>query len=68
MFTKGYDTHEGEICILDTNDQHLVQTMEVTSKIASNYDPISWMYLSPDGKQLLVSLYSGILQVYQIKK
>jgi WD40 repeat protein len=68
MFSKGYDTREGEICILDTTDQHLVQTMEVTPKIASNYDSISWMYLSPDGSQLLVSLYSGILQVYQIKK
>ena len=68
MFTKGYDTREGEVCILDTTDQHLVQALEVKSKITSNYDPISWLYLSPDGSQLLISSHSGILQVYQIKE
>lgn len=66
MFTKGYDTREGQICILNANDMQLLQTIEAKSDTSSNYDPIGWLYLSPDGRQLLVSSYSGVLQVYQV--
>jgi hypothetical protein len=66
MFTKGYDAREGQICILNAEDMQLLQTMDVKSDMANSYDPLGWLYLSPDGRQLLVSSYSGVLQVYQI--
>ncbi len=66
MFTRGYDAYEGQICILQTADWQLLQTVAVKSEIANQYDPMEWLYLSPGGEQLVVSSYSGVLQIYQV--
>lgn len=67
-FTRGYGSHRGQVCILDATDSHLIQAVQMISDTADIYDPIEWVYLSPDGVQLLISTYSGVLHVYQIER
>lgn len=58
LFTIGYDTHSGEICILNFSTLELLGTL---------YAPWgSWPYLSPDGSQLIVPAGGNIFYVYQV--
>ncbi len=71
LFTIGYENHEGEVCILDANDYHLVDHVIVipADSIFENVPPynlINWIFLSPDGRHLIVDTVSGTLLVYQI--
>lgn len=66
MFTQGFDEHAGQICILNAGDYQLVQTMPLNASMDSNNDPMAWLYLSPNGNQLLVSTYSGVIHVFQV--
>lgn len=67
LFTVGYGMHHaGEICILNPQTFELLNTISV---IASEKDGwLNWLYLSPDGKQLIATVGSGIVYVYQIVK
>lgn len=58
LFTLGYDSHEGEVCILNA------ETMELLGSLRAPW--ANWLYLSPDGKQLIVMVGSGSVYVYQI--
>lgn len=65
LFTVGYDRyHGGEICILDPVTFELLDTISVVSKDDTRW--VDWIYLSPDGKQLIVTVGSGVVYVYQI--
>jgi WD40 repeat protein len=71
LFTIGYEQHEGEICILDASDAHLVKSVMVipADSIFEDLPPynlINWIFLSPDGRHLIVDTVSGTLLVYQI--
>lgn len=71
LFTIGYDDHEGEICILDAQDYHLLDTIVVipADSILEDVPPynlINWIFLSPDGRHLIVDTLSGTLLVYQV--
>ena len=71
LFTIGYDTHAGQICILDAKDYHLVGQMVVVpqSAIFEDTDPyhlINWLFISPDGRQLIVDTVGGAILVYQV--
>jgi len=71
LFTIGYEKHEGEICILDASDYHLVKSIvvipaESIMKDVPPYNLIKWLFLSPDGSYLIVDTMSGLLLVYQI--
>jgi len=71
LFTIGYKNHEGEICILDTNDYHLVKSVVVIPadsifEDVSPYNLINWLFLSPDGRHLIVDTVSGTLLVYEV--
>lgn len=71
LFTIGYDAHEGEICVLDAQDYHLLDTIVVipADSILEDVPPynlINWLFLSPDGRHLIVDTVSGTLLVYQI--
>jgi len=65
-FTRGYEDLEGRVCILDAVDLHLVQTIQVLPTAMNEIEWMKWLYLSPDGKQLVVDTRSGVLFVYQI--
>jgi len=58
LFTLGYDSHEGEICILNAESMELLGSLQAPWA--------NWLYLSPDGKQLIVTVGSGSVYVYQI--
>jgi WD40 repeat protein len=66
MFTRGYETREGKICILDTGTLALLGEIHVMPESDSYIEWVDWLYLSPDGRQLIVTVGSGIVYVYQI--
>lgn len=60
LFTIGYDAHLGQICILNA------LTMELLSTFDTPWG--GWPYLSPDGKQLIVTAGGSTVYVYQIAR
>lgn len=66
MFTRGYDDLEGQICVLDAQDLHQVQTIQVVPGNVDSYIIVDWLYLSPDGEQLIVNTVDGVIYVFQI--
>lgn len=66
MFTRGYSNREGKICILDTESMTLLDEIYITPERDTHIEWVNWLYLSPDGKQLIVTVGSGIIYVYQI--
>jgi WD40 repeat protein len=64
MFSVGYESREGEICVLDAADLHLIRTIRVLPSSSGEFT-LDWVYLSPDGSQLLTTNL-GSLYVYQI--
>jgi WD40 repeat protein len=69
-FTLGYESREGQICVLDATNYGLVDSIRVI-RASSDDDYLNdlyilWMYLSPDGKQLYVPLSAGVVNIYQI--
>lgn len=66
LFTRGYDTREGKICILDSNSLNLLGEIYIMPESDTHIEWVNWLYLSPDGKQLIVTVGSGIVYVYQI--
>lgn len=66
LFTYGYDRHEGQVCVLDAYDHSLIQTLNVIPREGRDYTGISGLALSPDGAQLTVSAWGGMLYVYQV--
>jgi WD40 repeat protein len=66
LFTRGYDQqYAGEICILNPQTLELLGTLPVLSSDSGD-GWVGWLYLSPDGRQLIVTVGSGIIYVYQI--
>jgi WD40 repeat protein len=68
LFTIGYEHREGQICILDAEDLHLVQAVEVIPRSGIRYVIMDWIYLSPDGTQLIANSSSGTVHVYGIAR
>lgn len=66
LVTYGYDLHEGQLCVLDADDQSLIQTLEVIPAEGREYSGITGLTLSPDGAQLAVSLWGGMVNIYQV--
>jgi WD40 repeat protein len=66
MFTRGYDNREGKVCILDAGSLSLLGEIHVMPESDTHVEWVDWLYLSPDGRQLIVTVGSGIVYVYQI--
>jgi WD40 repeat protein len=67
LFTRGYEEHEGEICILNAQNMDLLNTIQVIQQPAHrSLQWVDWPFISPDGKQLIVTGGSGFVYVYQI--
>ncbi|MBN2118790.1 MAG: hypothetical protein JW730_19630 [Anaerolineales bacterium] len=66
MFTRGYKKHEGEICILNAQTLDFLGEIYIAPKSDTSIEWVDWLYLSPDGRQLIVTVGSGIVYVYQI--
>lgn len=66
LFTYGYDRYEGQLCVLDAYDHSLLQTLDVVPEEGREYTGVSGLTLSPDGAQLAVSLWGGIVNIYQV--
>ncbi len=60
LFTIGYDIHEGELCIINTETMELLQLAHTPWA--------NWVYLSPDGKQLIVTAGSGVMYIFQVNE
>jgi WD40 repeat protein len=65
LFTRGYDAHEGEICILNAESKEMIRTLTIIQSEPRDYF-VDWLFLSPDGKQLVVTLESGVIYVYHV--
>jgi WD40 repeat protein len=59
MFTRGYDSLSGKICVLDA------QSLQIRYLIPAVED-IGGLYLSPDGKRLYAPTRDGTVLVYQV--
>jgi len=66
MFTRGYAVREGQICVLNAHTGGLVAVLTVIPQEFAEMVRIGWPNLSPDGKQILVESYDGVLHVFQI--
>ena len=67
LFSLGYGTRAGKLCVLDTETYELLSEIEVISSDAVNYYvDVDWVYMSPNKNQLVVSLYGGLLYVYEV--
>lgn len=64
MITRGYNIHEGELCVLDTDTRELVKLIQVVPLGDAYF--VDWPYMSPDGTQLLVTTTTGVILVYQV--
>ncbi|MBP7691613.1 MAG: WD40 repeat domain-containing protein [Anaerolineales bacterium] len=60
-FTLGLQARAGQVCVLDAADGSLVTTLPVAPNPAKLKRPLSWLYLSPNGAQLVVTGISGEL-------
>ena len=65
-FSLGYESRDGQICILDAAGQHLVASLQVIPAAGRSYEGLNWLYLSPDGRQLAVASHNGLVYVYQV--
>ncbi len=68
VYTVGIDNLEGRICVLSTKDYSYLGSIQVITNPESSSVYTDWIYLSPDGKQLIVTTTSGVVIVYQIVK
>ncbi|MFT3891960.1 MAG: WD40 repeat domain-containing protein [Anaerolineales bacterium] len=66
LFTRGYKDHEGEICVLNAQTMELLNTISVMQSDYKSLQWVDWPFVSPDGKQLIVTGGSGFVYVYQI--
>ncbi len=64
LFTRGTESHEGELCVLDAGTLKLIETIPVAAGGSYAYS-LGWPQISPDGRQLIVTA-GGIVFVYQI--
>ena len=53
-FTLGYNSRDGQICVLDAGSLELLTTLEVIPPPANWSSYLNWLYVSPDGRQLIV--------------
>lgn len=65
IYTLGYESHDGQVCVLDAQDYHLIRTLQVISPSADSRTYLSGLQLSPDGKYLLAGLNNGAIYVLQ---
>jgi len=65
-FTLGYNSRDGLVCVLDAATNALVETIQVVPPPADQYYFLDWLYLSPDGRQLVLSAGPGVIYVYQV--
>lgn len=71
LFTRGFDSRAGQICILDIKNLQLLGSLEIipTEAIAlesTSEIGIDWLSLSPNGGRLFVNMLNGVLHVFQI--
>ena len=66
VFARGYDSFDGKICALSTNDLSIVSLLEIMPGGAESQSGIDWFYLSPDGTKLYVTTLDGPVFVYHI--
>jgi WD40 repeat protein len=66
-FTRGYDSREGKICVLDNYTLEIVNVINVMG-VQNEWldDTIGWVYLTPDGNRLVTYSLSGVIYVYQV--
>jgi WD40 repeat protein len=62
MFTRGYEAREGKVCVLHPETMALLGEVSVMPENAG----VEWLYLSPNGRQLIITVGSGVVYVYQI--
>jgi len=66
MFTRGYGSREGKVCVLNAESFDLLNEIYIMPESDTYIEWVNWLYLSPDGGQLIVTVGSGIVYVYQI--
>ncbi len=65
LITRGFKSHEGDLCVLKADDKTLISTIPVLEDTNDGYY-VGWPFMSPDGKKLMVTTDSGMFFLYQI--
>ncbi len=65
-FTRGFDSLEGQICILDNEDLQFISSIDVIPRTMNSKIYVSWPYISPDGRYLVVPISDGTIYIYAI--
>lgn len=61
LFTSGKGEFEGQICVLDATDYHLIH------RLVGSLD-MGYPQVSPDGSRIIVPASGGVVLVYQVKE
>lgn len=67
IFTVGYYSWEGKVCVIDAQDYHLVRTIDVIPSADYNLT-VAGMLLTSDGRRLLIATTMGTMEIYQVVK
>ncbi|MBA4383812.1 MAG: hypothetical protein C0410_03685 [Anaerolinea sp.] len=67
LFTLGFSSNAGQVCVLDAHGNHLIQLIKVIPH--PDYElKVTDLALSQDGKTLIIATTMGTVNVYQIVK
>ncbi|MGB8252872.1 MAG: hypothetical protein WCF08_06625, partial [Anaerolineaceae bacterium] len=65
MFTMGYESRDGQVCVIDTQSMSLIQIIPVIPNPSYKFS-VAGFFLSPDGKSLIVATTMGTVNLYRI--
>lgn len=64
--SPGLEERSGQLCFLDAESGKLLQALEIIPEKSADHFWISKLDLSPDGRQLFITLNEGLLLVVQV--
>ncbi|MBN2500838.1 MAG: hypothetical protein JXB38_08680 [Anaerolineales bacterium] len=66
LFTRGIGESSGQVCVLDAEDLHLIQRLQVVPVASKEAASVNLLSLSPKGDQLIANVSGDMFYVYQI--
>lgn len=67
IFSRGIDSRQGQVCVLQAGTQELLHVIQVAPSVASYVVGVGDPTISPDGTQLLIPTQQGVVYVYQVE-
>ncbi|MDH5506688.1 MAG: hypothetical protein OEZ02_05670 [Anaerolineae bacterium] len=66
LFTVGFNHLDGKICILQKATFQVLAIINAIPEKSLDFEGIVWLFMSPNGEQLVAYTYSGTILVFEI--